>query len=156
MLHSWHREMQTGWPTQPQGLPCLQNSRHFDYIHIKWIAILLVPIPFGNSKIKRQIFDTLGNTEVISYVEGNRGSSTCRLGSPIMTSKECKTACGTLNKKMGAINDGQPCYIAGGGGRCKQDGKRNRNTWLVCKIQGNTVICTLYKYHIGIYFTICI
>ena len=43
---------------------------------------------------------------------------------------------------MGAVNDGQPCYIAGGSGRCKQDGKQNRKAWLVCKIQGNIVICT--------------
>ena len=89
-----------------------------------------------------QLFDTLGKTEVISYVEGNVGSRACVLGSPIMTSQECKTACGRLNKKvlLSTLNDGQPCFISKKG--CRQDGKQNRRSSLVCKAQGNIVICT--------------
>ena len=144
MLHSWHRKMQTGWPPQPEQLPGVQNSRYFGYIHIKSLDILLVSKHFCKSKIQLQIFDTLGNTEVISYVEGNVGSGTCVLGSPIMTSQECKTACGRLNKKMmlSTLNDGQPCYIGRRTGRCRQDGKQNRRGRLVCKAQGNILICT--------------
>ena len=72
------------------------------------------------------------------------GSGTCVLGSPIMTSQECKTACGRLNKKMllSTLNDGQPCYIGRRTGRCRQDGKQNRRGRLVCKAQGNILICT--------------
>ena len=105
------------------------------------MEILLFPYHFCKLKINLQIFDTLGNSEVISYVEGNVGSRTCVLGSPIMTSQECKTACGKLNKKvlLSTLNDGRPCYIGKKG--CKQDGRPNRKARLVCKAEGNMVIC---------------
>ena len=43
---------------------------------------------------------------------------------------------------LSTLNDGQPCYIGRRTGRCRQDGKQNRRGRLVCKAQGNIVICT--------------
>ena len=73
------------------------------------------------------------------------GSRTCVLGSPITTIQECKTACGKLNKKvlLSTLKDGQQCYIAKKGemDRCRQDGRPNRKSRLVCKTEGNIVVC---------------
>ena len=72
----------------------------------------------------------------ITYVQGNQGSATCHVGSVITSSEECKVACDALNKKVGGVlSEGKPCYIAGTG-RCKQDGRQNRNSRLVCKTFG--------------------
>ena len=69
----------------------------------------------------------------ITYVQGNKGSATCHVGSAITSTEECKVACDALNKKVaGALSDGKQCYIAGTG-RCKQDGGQNPRTHLVCK-----------------------
>jgi len=86
---------------------------------------------------------TLGITKVISYLEGNVGSRTCVLGSPIMTSQECKTACGKLNKRVlfSTLKEGQPCYFGKKG--CRQDGRQNRKSRLVCKAEDNQWQCVL-------------
>ena len=72
----------------------------------------------------------------ITYVQGNKGSATCHVGSAITSADECKVACDALNKKVGgALSDGKPCYIAGTG-KCKQDGRQNPRSHLVCKTFG--------------------
>ena len=56
-----------------------------------------------------------------------------------MTSHACRTACNELDRKIGNIKnmkDGNECYIAGNG-KCRQNGKRGKNTLLVCMKKGN-------------------
>ena len=82
--------------------------------------------------LRMYIIDSLD----ITYVQGNKGSATCHVGSAIISAEECKGACDVLNKKLGGVvSEGKPCYIAGTG-RCKQDGRQNRNSRLVCKTFG--------------------
>ena len=78
----------------------------------------------------------------ITYVQGNKGSATCHVGSAITSTEECKVACGALNKKVGgALSEGKPCYIAGTG-NCKQDGRQNPRSHLVCKTFGIMIFIT--------------
>ena len=73
------------------------------------------------------------------YVQGNKGSKTCDIGSTITTTQECKVACDALDKIVVPGQDGEPCYIAGTG-RCKQDGRHNPRAYLVCKAPGISII----------------
>ena len=83
------------------------------------------------------LYDTLD----ASYLQGHKGSKTCHTGSTITTAQECKVACDALNKKVVPGQDGNPCYIAGTG-KCKQDGRHNPKSFLVCKTLGIPIIYT--------------
>ena len=56
-----------------------------------------------------------------------------------MTAQECRVACEMLKKKVGIVKNGRVCYVAGNG-RCRQDGRKGKNTLLVCIANGNTQI----------------
>ena len=78
-------------------------------------------------------------TVATNYVEGKTGSDTCTVGSAITDTHECKEACNELNRPVGALSEGNLCYVAGNG-RCKQDGSLNPKGRLVCKMLGNMII----------------
>ena len=74
-----------------------------------------------------------------SFFFGERGDKSCQGGSEIMTAQECRVACEMLKKKVGIVKNGRVCYVAGNG-RCRQDGRKGKNTLLVCIANGNTQI----------------
>ena len=95
--------------------------------------------------LRMYIIDSLD----ITYVQGNKGSATCHVGSAITSAEDCKVACDAINKKVGgALSDGKPCYIAGTG-KCKQDGRQNPRSHLVCKTFGIMIFKTnMISFHI--------
>ena len=73
------------------------------------------------------------------YFVGDGDNRACQGGYKIMTSHDCRTACNELERQIGNIKnmkDGNECYIAGNG-KCRQNGKRGKNTLLVCMKKGN-------------------
>ena len=65
------------------------------------------------------------------------GELSCREGSKILTIQECTSACRDLGKITGLLKNGEECYISGNRKKCRQDGRRNSKTCLVCIRNGN-------------------
>ena len=76
------------------------------------------------------------------YFVGDGDNRACQGGYKIMTSQYCRTACNELERKIGNIKnmkDGNECYIAGNG-KCRQNGRRGKDTLLLCMKKGNWII----------------
>ena len=75
------------------------------------------------------------------YIE-EEGEQSCKKGTKITTTPECKTACEKLGKDVGTLRANRACYVAKNG-KCRQDGRPSSKTSLVCIEMGNIKI---YQY----------
>ena len=77
------------------------------------------------------------------YFVAEQGELSCKEGSTVMTTEECKVACKSLEKVVGRLKGKNLCYIAGNG-KCRQDGRQSRKTSLVCSTEDKLDMDKLY------------
>ena len=78
---------------------------------------------------------------MVHYVLEKRGEKSCKDGSAISSSLECKQACDALEKNYGYLKNGRLCYVTGNGRMCKQDGRNGAKASLICKGNGTIHTC---------------
>ena len=73
------------------------------------------------------------------YFLAEKGDDTCPVGSTIVETADCWTACNDIGGSA-LVNpkDSHPCYLAGNG-KCRKDGKQGSGASLICKNEGNLI-----------------